>query len=69
MTQFFGTKAYLPCNQAGINFSKGNTMNIMIFLSHQAAPYLHAFTHALASMGLGMEGAVAYGDDAFFNDT
>jgi|CABQ01.1.fsa_nt_gi hypothetical protein len=43
-------------------------MNTLIFLSHQTTSYLHAFTHALASMGLGMEGAVAYGDDAFYND-
>ena len=43
-------------------------MNTLIFLSHQATHYAHAFTHALASMGLGMEGAVAYGDDAFYDD-
>ena len=44
-------------------------MSTLIFLSHQATSYYaHAFTHALASMGLGMEGAVAYGDDAFYND-
>lgn len=39
-------------------------MNTFNHLAVQAAPYLHAFTHALASLGLGLEGAVTYDDDA-----
>ncbi len=39
-------------------------MNTIIHLSHQAIAYLQAFTHALASMGLGLEGWVGYEDDA-----
>ena len=33
--------------------------------SHQAAVFFHAFTHALANMGLGLEGASTYEDDEF----
>lgn len=39
-------------------------MNTITQLTHQAMPYFHAFTHALTSMGLGLEGWVAYDDGA-----
>lgn len=38
-------------------------MHSLNHLSQQFTPYLHAFTHALASMGLGMAGEVAYDQD------
>lgn len=40
-------------------------MHTLNNFSQQFTPYLHAFSHALACLGLGMEGAVAYDDDAF----
>lgn len=41
-------------------------MHNLNHLTQQFTPYLHACAHALACLGLGMEGAVAYDDDAFF---
>ena len=38
-------------------------MNTVNYLAVRATPYLHAFSHALVSLGLGLEGAVAYDDD------
>lgn len=43
-------------------------MNTINHLAHQFSPYLHDFTHALACLGLGLEGAVTYDDDAFLQE-
>lgn len=44
-------------------------MHTLNQFTQQFTPYLHAFSHALACLGLGMEGAVAYDDDTFSEHT
>ncbi len=47
-------------------FLKENDMNTFINLSHHTLLIWQAFGFALASMGLGLEGAAAHEDDQFF---